>query len=421
MDTNSNKAVKQYNESIGSFFQTAEKFDNAANNTNTHTLTEEDKSLGYQARTLIEHTKSSVVKTVQYLFKAAQHDKSQIGNIGNANMNMFTCCVCNRHFDNTANLRKHMKCKHDLGKLKDIRVFPCDKCNKTFGTEYNMKQHKYFKHSMKLKADEQSSNYADKQLVKTHPRVTCQYCNKSLDNDFNLKQHIKYKHPNVTLEVDTGNEKTQTVTMDKSKENNRSKLLEKHTVKCDKCCKTFNNRYNKSIHTCTQLNGKVITCDKCRKMFKNFHNKLTHNCKGEGHPQYVTCNKCFREYATDKYPGHRCPNHCKKCDKIFTYANEYVNHKVSRSGYGYSCYYCKFVFTTREQAKKHQRFCKPFPCSVCQRLYASADNLSDHCKEMHTDNLSNQCQYCTETFHTMVSLKKHVDEKHADTKGDCKS
>ena len=422
MDTRTSQAVEQYNSNIGSFFHTAAKFEKSAEDTDPIDLTEEDKSIGYHAKTLIEHTKSSVVKTVEYLFKATQRDKSEMVNISDTNMKMLKCCFCIRHFDNTANLRKHLEYKHDLGKHKDTQVFPCDECGKTFGSDHNLRQHKRFKHTNKANVDGQkdkdTNNTEHKQINSTQPQIPCEHCNRLLDNNFNLKQHMKYKHPNVSLQVETHKDKKQSMTKDNSQVNKTSKVSKLQVTNCDKCQKAFNNHYNKSIHSCRQMNGKVISCDKCQQKFRNFHNKIAHNCKGNEQPEFVTCNKCFRQYAANKYPEHHCPNHCKTCDKVFTYANEYVSHKVSCFGYGYSCYYCKFVFTTREQARKHQRYCKPFPCSVCKRSYASNNDLAQHYKEMHTVYPSTQCRYCTESFYTTLSLKKHLDENHADKKDD---
>ena len=54
-----------------------------------------------------------------------------------------------------------------------------------------------------------------------------------------------------------------------------------------------------------------------------------------------------------------------------------------------------------------------FACKVCGKVYMHYSSATQHLKEIHTENSSNNtCQICGRTYSRERSLKIHIAEKH---------
>lgn len=175
---------------------------------------------------------------------------------------LIRCEICNRGFDDDAELEKHMTCHGD--------EFPCNHCDQIFHTFGERKEHIRTEHidqveeqfdqterqqshrrlSSKTKAtsnDPDAGDDEDKDIVEksecVNGRYECVFCKKTLANRTTLRYHIRLH-------------------------------LGKHLLKCDICGQGFSKKSHLKRHIATH--SKKKPCRFCDEVFESYEDRRLH-------------------------------------------------------------------------------------------------------------------------------------------------
>jgi len=132
----------------------------------------------------------------------------------------------------------------------------------------------------------------------------------------------------------------------------------------------------------------------------------------------LLCVKTFKR--RDKFHAHmrthngKKPYPCKVCAKSFTRCDQLTDHmKVHTGEKAFMCELCSKEFAHSSTLTRHMRTHtgeKPFKCKVCTTGFARSDQLHCHMRT-HTGPRPFQCSVCTEAFAHSHHLKSHI-RKH---------
>lgn len=86
----------------------------------------------------------------------------------------------------------------------------------------------------------------------------------------------------------------------------------------------------------------------------------------------------------------------------------------------FECYECKRSYgqfhELRQHMNDHDKTQKPFECTTCKLRFVHLNSWLRH-RPRHTENI-HECEYCSESFKSLPTLKRHIQESH---KGQLKS
>lgn len=107
---------------------------------------------------------------------------------------------------------------------------------------------------------------------------------------------------------------------------------------------------------------------------------------------------------------------CKLCDRIFVRKATLQDHINKHEGVRkYSCDKCVKTFTQRANLIRHVKNIhlneKGFPCNVCDKQFASKNNLEVH-ELTHITEKNFACGQCPRAFKTEALLSRHIIIQH---------
>lgn len=269
------------------------------------------------------------LRTLRDLFK---HNRT---NACESELGKRTCTVCNRVFNRTTHLRKHLlthnahvsTCRfcefmaerpallaqHMMSSHDDLRNVQCTECDKRFFTKFNMRQHRTIHTGQR--------------------RHICDYCGKVFALGNYLKEHIR-------------------------------------------------------IHT-----GERYSCAVCKKQFIQYRSLVSHM---DMHlpPQQHICPICGKTYPRNgamrihmKRHREARPFECNACSKAFKTKQEMKKHADTHSGVrSHVCSVCSKAFGRKYALTVHMRIHTgetPHTCSVCEKRFMQAHCLRGHMKTHH--------------------------------------
>ena len=231
---------------------------------------------------------------------------------------------------------------------------------------------------------------------------SCKICGKSFPKAQNLKAHINYVH-----------------------DGNKPPRI----FKCETCGKLFSDKSKVMKHAKTVHEGiKEYKCESCGKSYAykeslRDHIKTVHQDKRE-----FECKSCGKKYKIIKQlHSHirivhekKLPYKCEFCNNFFSAPSILKNHVeiVHEKRKDYQCETCGEKFGTayrlkiHHYAKHHKGVKERYPCSSCDKTFASKASVREHVKLVHKCIKNFSCDICGKTFGQSCKLKIHQATVH---------
>ncbi|XP_066555641.1 PR domain zinc finger protein 15 isoform X2 [Amia ocellicauda] len=376
---------------------------------------------------------------------------------GGDHKRVYQCSLCNKVFQNSSNLNRHIRSHGD-------KLFKCDECDKMFSRKESLKQHISYKHSKnevdveyRYKCPTCEKAFRVENALKFHNCRTddktfqCEICSRFFSTNSNLSKHKK-KHGEKLYACEICNKMfyRKDVMQDHQRRHivgpkhmKREELeangeegtkYRKEPSACPICGKVFSCRSNMNKHLLTH-GDKKYTCEICgRKFFRvdvlrdhiHVHFKDIALMDEQQREDFIRkigisvddsdCNSDEDELEDDpelhKYS-------CKKCQVTFAKGRQYLRHIMElHKERGYGCIICNRRFALKATYNAHlvihreqlpdpavQRYIHP--CEICGRIFNSIGNLERH-KIIHTGVKSHSCDQCGKSFARKDMLKEHL-------------
>ncbi|XP_035713701.1 gastrula zinc finger protein XlCGF7.1 isoform X2 [Folsomia candida] len=210
------------------------------------------------------------------------------------------------------------------------------------------------------------------------------------------------------------------------------------SLKCPKCCKTFNFKSDLIKHLVTHdLNAKV-KCKICGIILKHPVALSTHMQRlhtNRKWPSCEICNRAFHDSATLRKHTEvvhstserpRLPCGFPNCEKTFLdkrCVSRHIKTDHVENPVRFSCILCGKEFKNRGDLGHHiltHTTEKPFKCANCGRSFSEKQNLKRH-EKVHLERstrVMSKCHICThcQTFLTRNGLQGHIRIVHENRK-----
>ncbi|XP_039600511.1 PR domain zinc finger protein 15 isoform X2 [Polypterus senegalus] len=377
---------------------------------------------------------------------------------GGEHKRVYQCTLCNKVFQNSSNLNRHIRSHGD-------KLFKCDECDKMFSRKESLKQHISYKHSKtevdldyRFKCVICEKAFRVESALKFHNCRTddktfqCEICSRFFSTNSNLSKHKK-KHGEKMYACEICNKMfyRKDVMQDHQRRHivgpkhmKREELeangeevskYRKEPSACPVCGKVFSCRSNMNKHLLTH-GDKKYTCEICGRKFyrvdvlrdhihvhfkdialmdeqqrEEFIGKIGISVDDDDEDNFEE-DKEDDEVEIHKYS-------CKRCQVTFAKGKDYLKHIMElHKEKGYGCNICNRRFALKATYNAHmvihrenlpdpnvQRYIHP--CEICGRIFNSIGNLERH-KIIHTGVKSHGCEQCGKSFARKDMLKEHL-------------
>ncbi|XP_030648092.1 PR domain zinc finger protein 15 [Chanos chanos] len=376
---------------------------------------------------------------------------------GGDHKRVYQCSLCNKVFQNSSNLNRHIRSHGD-------KLFKCDECEKMFSRKESLKQHISYKHSKnepdleyRYKCTTCEKSFRVENALKFHNCRTddktfqCEICSRFFSTNSNLSKHKK-KHGEKLYSCEICNKMF--YRKDVMQDHHRRHVMGPKSMKreeleangeegtkyrkepsaCPICNKVFSCRSNMNKHLLTH-GDKKYTCEICgRRFFRvdvlrdhiHVHFKDIALMDEQERAEFIKkigISVDDSEGNSDDEDGKDDPEHhkysCKKCQVTFAKGRDYLKHIMDmHKERGYGCIICNRRFALKATYNAHlvihreqlvdpavQRYIHP--CEMCGRIFNSIGNLERH-KIIHTGVKSHSCDQCGKSFARKDMLKEHL-------------
>ncbi|XP_035712182.1 zinc finger protein 135-like isoform X2 [Folsomia candida] len=203
-------------------------------------------------------------------------------------------------------------------------------------------------------------------------------------------------------------------------------------VKCEVCGKFCKNQHALSLHVSRlHTNRKRPSCDTCHRVFFDLftlrqHIGTVHSTKER--PR-LACgvSGCAKTYLDKRSLGqHLRKEHaenpvrfpCTLCGMDFKSRTELTQHiPTHTTEKPYKCTTCGKSFARRGDMKSHEKSRRHVSkCHVCPQTFFSRHGLQYHVRVVHENQRNYPCTFCDMKFSQSLTLKRHVEAKHAANK-----
>ncbi|KAJ7996747.1 hypothetical protein DPEC_G00240230 [Dallia pectoralis] len=376
---------------------------------------------------------------------------------GSDHKRVYKCTLCNKIFQNSSNLNRHIRSHGD-------KLFKCDECDKMFSRKESLKQHISYKHSKnepdieyRYKCNTCDKAFRVENALKFHNCRTddktfqCEICSRFFSTNSNLSKHKK-KHGEKLYaceicskmfyrkDVMQDHQRRHTVANPKQMKREEMEVngeegtkYRKEPSACPVCGKVFSCRSNMNKHLLTH-GDKKYTCEICgRKFFRvdvlrdhiHVHFKdiaLMDEQEREDFIRKIGISVDTSDDTDDSDEEDEPETHkysCKKCPVTFLKGRDYLKHIMDlHKERGHGCIICNRRFALKATYNAHlvihreqlpdpavQRYIHP--CEMCGRIFNSIGNLERH-KVIHTGVKSHGCDQCGKSFARKDMLKEHL-------------
>ncbi|XP_058058295.1 zinc finger protein OZF-like [Anopheles bellator] len=195
-------------------------------------------------------------------------------------------------------------------------------------------------------------------------------------------------------------------------------------LECKVCLRVLSSISHLKRHMKIHTQSKPFQCSECLRCFCRKDNLLAH-IKLHSSERPCVCQFCsasFRRFENLK--KHMYKHHkdrmgtnklfpCTICDKILASAKNLNTHLEAHTQIkSFTCHHCAKEFTNRSAYTIHMRNHslaekKPFLCPKCGKCFRRKDYLQVHLRR-HTGEKPFKCQYCDKAFPRATDLNIHV-------------
>ncbi|XP_078089136.1 PR domain zinc finger protein 15 isoform X3 [Mustelus asterias] len=376
---------------------------------------------------------------------------------GLGDQRVYQCHLCNKFFNNSSNLKRHIRSHGD-------KLYKCDECEKEFSRKESLKQHVSYKHSRNEVDDSylfQCNTCLKAFRIRTalefhncrtgkrdDKTFQCDMCFRFFSTNSNLSKHKK-KHGDKKFSCETcgkmfyrkdvmldhqrrHTEGGKRAKKDESETNGMVKY-KKEPSGCPVCGKVFSCRSNMNKHLLTH-GDKKYTCEICgRKFYRvdvlrdhtHVHFKDIPLMNEQQREQFISKLGIMVEETEEMSDGVSEPiphkYSCKKCQATFAKGSQYLKHLMEiHKEKGYGCTICNRRFALKATYHAHMVIHREelpdsdpnvqkyiHPCDICGRIFNSTGNLERH-KIIHTGVKSHTCEQCGKSFARRDMLKEHM-------------
>lgn len=267
-------------------------------------------------------------------------------------LNSSTCIICNHKFSSPANMRKHVRMKHNR-----YRPHKCPTCGKGFPYPSSLEEHTII----------HSANPKRMQI--------CDMCGKDFVRASGLRKHVKEHH-----------------------ENSRPYI-------CHICEKGYIYLSALKEHLRSHSEDRTFKCSQCDSEFKHASNLLTHMKKA--HRKNCSCPAGLCA-CLSKTPKAETTFDCKLCSRTFSGKRQLKIHmRIHGNKAHLICKLCNTEFPNKFLLTKHRlkhKETQSYDCVICSRSFLSSQSLKIH-QNGHNGIKPYQCENCGKQYSTKSSLK----------------
>ena len=241
---------------------------------------------------------------------------------------------------------------------------------------------------------------------------------------------IKYEDEDVKPNL-VDLDPTQMLKVEVDAENGNTVNKPKRRRKCPHCLKISKNL---AKHKC-KIEGEddeedvkeyPCTHEGCEQKFKSEATRTTHRNKVHGRPRPFKCDVCEEKFEsgravakhfTEAHPGQKMQFPCSMCDKSYASKMNLKGHiKCVHQGIRFKCVFCDKLFTMKRSLNRHIRIIhekkKEFKCEICSKFFPRKEHLKRHILTVHEGRKEFDCEFCGKSFTEKGVLKRHIYTIH---------
>ncbi|XP_055705397.1 zinc finger protein ZFP2-like [Phlebotomus papatasi] len=308
----------------------------------------------------------------------------------------FDCVFCDMEFSKkrqiVSHLRVHIKPENANLRKEPLKDRTCNICNRSFNTSRGLKKHL----AIKGKKGECPNNIKKSMY-------SCKFCNKSYHNSFTLDKHLEYREA-ANINCDTCNEK---FCLHSDLQNHQKTVHNMNiSLKCQFCKEQFLNyrliyRHHRKNHPQESMPRSPHLCESCGLSMMNASDLSLHVIKYHNSSK-LTCKVCNKGFAKEaELEEHRRIHipisqlqdlyECDLCPKKFRMKLTFLKHKRLHTTNKITemfCEVCGKRFINIEKLQKHQEKhaeegTRDFKCDICGHQFKKLKYLNQHRKMYH--------------------------------------
>lgn len=363
--------------------------------------------------------------------------------ITHSNDKPHACHICDRKFNQSYNLYRHVRLMH---KTEPPAANVSTNCSET---TVGLADSKTSESSNEPERRQQPDSAVDEVhivpvvlLTEGEPLAEedrleptsyeCFECHTAFDSAQECTKHIRVHNPQLTCQY-CGN----TYGSAQALSCHHSRCKPTNPFKCKECYRTFYGVHLLSKHTFyTHGDGKNLkpwrrfslrTCPVCKEQFTDlpYFQRHLRQHKREKNIREHKCDMCGVAFLEKSTLTQHLARHmareqgkkdftCKICNKSFVKDYGRKHMRVHETERNFQCAQCGLQFKTVEYLKRHTLIHsgeRMYKCKYCPKSYMTSDKLLKH-HRTHTGEFIYNCKWCGKGFSEKRGLKKHTVSIH---------